>query len=336
MRTRIVETVMRTVLFVLLVMSSAVSGAEARWGLRWRAPDECISPAELAARVEQRLGRPVFGLNPDFRVDGLLEAQAAEPKWKVRITVVSAAGDVVGSREVTGAGSCRSLDERIAFVVAVSIDANITEAAPPTPAPPVVAEPKPEPPPRVYRTPGAVWVELESDEPSATLMRVASQGYGSVQGTSIFITTVRKECVAPCGEFIESPSADFYIAGKMTTSSTFSLTAFPDGLKVKVKAGSLGARGAGVLLTSIGAATALVGGLFALIGGLTSGVMPGVQNPYGGMSSTFQTMGLGMLIGGGAALAGGIPLIAFSGTKLEFFPATAPAAISNNPNVTEL
>ena len=129
-------------LFVTLFILVAVpSFADARWGLRWRAPDECISAADLSAKVQERLGRPVFALNPDFRVDGVMEA-GTSPRWKARLTVVSAAGEVMGTREVTGdEADCRALDGRLAFIVAMSIDSKVSEKAAPPPPPPVAIVP---------------------------------------------------------------------------------------------------------------------------------------------------------------------------------------------------
>lgn len=331
---------MRTVFFVLLVAATTASAADTRWGLRWKAPDECVSPSELSALVEKKLGRAVFGADPDYRIEGVMTGQAAAPRWKARVTVVSAQGDVLGSREVAGDGDCRSLDERVAFIVSVSIEENVTGAPKPEvvkPAPPPAVVTNKAPPPK--RTPGSVWVEIDADTPRVTLMRIAAQAFGRVQGTNVHLTTYEKSCVAPCEAFVDSPSSDFYLSGPgMTNTALFSLAQYEDGVRIKVKSGSLAARAAGVLLTTVGLASAIAGGLFALIGGLSSPMQPGVQNPYGGVGSTFQTIGWGMLIGGGAGLAAGIPLIAFSGTKLEFLPVPAPqgGVGVGNPNVTEL
>ncbi|MFT3711496.1 MAG: hypothetical protein QM817_28000 [Archangium sp.] len=320
------------ILFTLLVAGAA--SAETKWGLRWRAPDECISAADLAARVEKRLGRPVFGLNPDFRVDGLMEKQATSPKWRARITVVSAAGDVAGSREVTGDDdSCHALDDRIAFVVSVSIDPNLQAPVDPPPAPPVVAQRSPSPevpqPKRAPPSADSVFVEVETDDPDVTLFRHVGTSFGA----NIVVTTIEKECEAPCGVFVDKPRSDFFVSGRgITISETFSLTKFPDGLKLKVRPGSSTLRWFGWTLAVLGASAALCGGLFAGLSAIGQPSTPGVQNPYGGTGSVFGSIGIGMLIGGGAGLAAGIPMIAFSGTKLEFFPIHAPpAAVTPNP-----
>lgn len=338
------------VLLALCGVPSSANAADTRWGLRWRAPDECISAADLAARVEQRLGRSVFGANPDFRVDGVMELQATKPKWKARVTVVSAAGDVLGSREVTGNEGCRALDDRLAFVVAVSIEPGLALGE----APPAPKEPNPEPPPApqpmaptVVSPPvpapnprrggaDAVWVELETDNPRVTLFRHVGTSFGA----NVVVTTIEKMCEAPCKDFIEHPKSDFFVSGAgVTISQTFSLSKYPEGLKLKVTSGSAALRVIGWVLASWGTVSALVAGTFGLVLGLSSKpVMPGVQNPYGGTNTTIRDLALGLGIGGGAAIAAGIPMIAFSSTKLEFFPAPAPAQplqpVPNN--VTEI
>lgn len=316
---------------LLTLISLPAFAADARWGLRWRAPESCISAADLSARVQDRLGRPVFALNPDFRIDGVLEA-GTSPRWKARLTVVSAAGDVMGTREVVGDDAdCRALDARLAFIVATTIDAKVS--APPEP----VAKPAAPAPvaPRVTRTPGTVWVELESDDTEATLYRHVGTSYGAVAGRSMVITTISKECVAPCSQFIEEPKSDFFISGKgITVSDSFSLLTYPEGVKLKVKTGSSFLRVMGWMLASLSIAALAAGIPLTIIAAGKVDPYPGVQNPYGGSQNVMRDAGVGMLIGGAAALGAAIPMIAFSGTKVEFFP--LPAAATPLTNTSEI
>ena len=67
--------------FLGLLTALPTHAEEATWGLRWKAPEECIDSASLARAVEARLGHHVFGLKPQYRIDGVLSAGAA-PKWK--------------------------------------------------------------------------------------------------------------------------------------------------------------------------------------------------------------------------------------------------------------
>lgn len=321
---------MRLLTLVTLLFSSSTLAADARWGLRWRAPEACISAADLSALVQERLGRPVFALNPDFRVDGVMET-GTTPRWKARLTVVSAAGEVMGTREVTGdEPDCRALDARLAFVVAVSIDPKATgsiqpEAPPAVRSPPAPAAPVPAPAPRRLNTAPSVWVELESDNKNVALFRHLGTTYGYAGGQSMVLSTITQECAAPCQRFVEEPRSDFFIAGNgITMSASFSLLSHPEGVKLKVRAGSAALRWAGWVLGVLGVSALAVGIPVHLILAKGNEPYPGVQNPYGSSKSTVADMSLGLIIGGGAALAGAIPMIAFSGTKVEFFPISAP------------
>ena len=68
----------RLALPILLVATSSLA-ADARWGLKWKAPDACIGAADLAQAVEQRLGRSIFGSEPEYRVDGSM-VEGASPR----------------------------------------------------------------------------------------------------------------------------------------------------------------------------------------------------------------------------------------------------------------
>ncbi len=156
----------------LLVAGTA--SADPRWGLTWKAADGCIQAAELAERVERKLGHPVFGAEPDLRIDGYLTAADGSPKgarWRSRLTLVDASGTVQGSREVTSAdASCRAIDDSLVLVMAVMIDpkAALTPFAAPTEPPPPPPPPSPEPLPAgppVDATPPAPNVPLQPTRP---------------------------------------------------------------------------------------------------------------------------------------------------------------------------
>src|SRR5688572_13739487 len=87
--------------------------ADPRWGLTFRSAEGCITPAELAERIEHRLGRATFGARPDLVIDGYLKPDGSQT-WRARLTLVDAEGTVKGSREVTSKGiSCRSIDDAL-------------------------------------------------------------------------------------------------------------------------------------------------------------------------------------------------------------------------------
>ena len=143
---------------------AAAPGPDARWGLRWKAPADCIQPADLARAVEEKLGRQVFGPSSEFTVDGVLRS-GASPRWRAQFTLVDAGGTVQGTREVASDDlSCAALNPSLALIVAVMIDPRVAlggqavpePSAPPMPEPlPVPAPPPPEPPRPVREIPRA-------------------------------------------------------------------------------------------------------------------------------------------------------------------------------------
>lgn len=93
------------------------------WGLSWKAPGECIQPSELVQAVEEKLGRPVFGANPEFRIDGFVKATSNPQRWKAKLTLLDVQGAVLGSRDVASAEkNCRALDDSLVLVMALMID----------------------------------------------------------------------------------------------------------------------------------------------------------------------------------------------------------------------
>ncbi|MCY1083480.1 hypothetical protein [Archangium lansingense] len=139
---------------VLLLASGpalAGPGSESRWGLRWNAGPGCIQAAPLARAVEERLGRTVFGPEPEYLVDGVLE-RGGPSGWKARLSLVDVRGNVLGSREVsTREEACSAIEPRLLLVMALMIDPTAALSGPastsPAPASPPVQEPPPEPSP---------------------------------------------------------------------------------------------------------------------------------------------------------------------------------------------
>jgi len=191
-------------LTLLAMLSATAAGAEQRWGLTWKAADGCIQAAELAERVERRLGHPVFGTEPDLRIDGYLIAADGTPKnakWRARLTLVDSHGTVRGSRDVTSAeASCRAIDDSLVLVVAVMIDpsAALTPyAAPEQPPPPPSApvEPPPAPSPEPAPAPkGPLAMPWENTPPEKLLLvhGVVYLGYQALD-QGVFYSMVHRE-----------------------------------------------------------------------------------------------------------------------------------------------
>ncbi len=135
----------------LLPVLLAASAVESPWGLSWRAPPECIGPAELVLEVENRLGRPVFGADPELRIDGILKRPEAEPTWRAKLILLDKTGAVLGSRDVfSSEKDCRSLDASLTLVIAVMIDPLASLSSPSERAPdpgelPALPSPSPAP-----------------------------------------------------------------------------------------------------------------------------------------------------------------------------------------------
>ncbi|AKI98772.1 hypothetical protein ATI61_106161 [Archangium gephyra] len=111
---------------------------ESRWGLRWNAEVECLQAGPLARAVEERLGRTVFGPEPELLVDGVLE-RGRPSGWRARLPRVDARGTVLGRREVSPREeACPAIERRLLWVRALEPSAAL--AGPPA------AEPPPEPP----------------------------------------------------------------------------------------------------------------------------------------------------------------------------------------------
>lgn len=106
------------------------------WGLTWNAPDGCIRTAELAEKIEQRFKRPLFGVQPNFRLEGYAAATSAG--FRARLTLLDKYGTVLGSRELLVIDhDCRQLDEQLVLVSSLLMEP--TEHLPPSPPPPPVA-----------------------------------------------------------------------------------------------------------------------------------------------------------------------------------------------------
>lgn len=318
------------VAWVCLVLSAqaVVAADQLRWGLKWQAPAACIDAATLTAKVHERLERSVFGMDADFRVDGRVTLLRGD-KWKASMTVVSRSGEVVGTREVTTEGAnCHQMDDRLVFIVATAIEERaVSEPSPMRPSDtPLVAAP----PQRIRptATPGAVYVEIETDDSDVTLFRHVGTSYGSVGGRAAVITTVEKICATPCEEVVENPKNDFFVGGPgVTASSAFSIDKHGAGVLLKVKPGNAALRTVGWVLAVTSAIAAVVGGAGSVINATqssTSGI-EGVQNPYGTgkPSSIIQGMAVPMLLGGLGGIGISIPLFVLTGTKVDASPLPA-------------
>lgn len=294
---------------VLLALVAFPALAQSRWGLTWRAPDGCIGAADLAQAVEEKLGKSLFAKDPQYRVEGNLQP-GSTTKWKARFTLVSAAGEVLGTRELTADDAdCRALDKRIALAVALTIEPELQRPVPaPSPASSraplaTLVEAQPEEP--VLPPRGSAYVHIETDSREVRLLRYGGTSYGSGYSSkgpvTVAITSFADECRAPCDQQIQRTDDRFHIGGSgvvMTNEFVLADHIKRGRVNLKVKAGDAGG---------------FTGGMIALVGGLTAGVA-GLSLAIAGAVSSSSTsqfsstrFGEGFVVGGLVTLlAGGV------------------------------
>jgi len=203
-----------------VVLLAAEARADTRWGLKWKAPDECIGASELAELVEARLGIAVFGgYAADFTVEGSLHAvQGAPQHWQTRLAVVSAEGEIRWVKTVLGEGDCRSLDGVIAQAVVVGMSAVTSSVSPSRlsedDAPLKAADDSPQ---------RSVFLHIDSPTKEVRLYRHlgTSTGVGYTSKGAVTVTTVHlaDECRAPCDRVILEAENQFFIGGDGVTPS---------------------------------------------------------------------------------------------------------------------
>jgi hypothetical protein len=99
--------------------ASEAAGTALAW-TRLTGAEGCMTQAELAARVEELLGRPIWNDAAEPGVDGWVAPQPApRTGFVVGVTVMGPSGEVL-ARDVlrTGSADCRILDASIARLIA--------------------------------------------------------------------------------------------------------------------------------------------------------------------------------------------------------------------------
>jgi hypothetical protein len=291
------------IVLVLCVLWARVALAETTWGLRWRAPEECISASELSQAVEERLGHAVFRPDPKMRIDGNVKRADAAPRWRAHLTIVDAGGNVSGSREIDADdASCRALDAKLALAITLMIQPGAPERQERTSDAPLAK-------------PNGTLVHIDADNTHARLYRMGGTAIGVVNGQSAMLIGYTDECSAPCDQVILRPRDYFYVAGEgIMPSSQFTLENAPAAVDLKVKTGSPGLWFTGIMLGSLGACGLLTGGLlYGISAGSSSSGMGGLA-----------TASLFTALGGALLLAIGIPLWLGNSTDVEVVPHVAP------------
>jgi hypothetical protein len=180
--------------------------------------------------------------------------------------------------------------------------------------------------PRRGEPTGPAVVRVHVDSPVPVELRrdrgVRDTVYG---GTSVtWVQTWERLCVTPCDREVDAPrGSSFSIVPADENRSfpeplPFALHGHGKDLLLTVRPGSDGGLYGGRVLTVLGALGTFFGGL-------------GVVLAYTGMSDEgpgFRAASVGMLLGGTAALGGGIPLLLLSRTRVSVQPRAAGLALS--------
>jgi hypothetical protein len=153
--------------------------------VRGSGTEQCIAETALVEGVEARLARPVF--SRDARAPLRIQLVFSRPSarsWVAEIALESATGAPLGKRRlVTAAAHCSSLDDSLELVIALLVDAPLSEAeahgppadlpppsspspaaassSPPASSPPSVASAASRPPPSLVHVPTTTYAPRE-------------------------------------------------------------------------------------------------------------------------------------------------------------------------------
>jgi hypothetical protein len=148
--------------------------------------EACIDMRSLAQAVELRLGRPAFvaPTRGDLAIEASIGPTPGTDGWHATITVVDAAGQRVGQRELqSDKAGCRAIDDELELVMALLIDPSAALAPPPAPAPEFVA------PPPVTIVPTPICPPLAAPPPPLQRWRVGAEA-GPIAGLGLLPSSV--------------------------------------------------------------------------------------------------------------------------------------------------
>jgi hypothetical protein len=157
------------------------------------------------------------------------------------------------------------------------------------------------PPPELEPTVGAPRVHVETPNGKTVLL------YRSFGSSSNSNTVFGKfECKNPCDKVVDGREGSFFFFGgeKLSPSRSFTLIDKQGDVNVLVKPGRRGAYVTGFLLLTLSASFVLGGAIMAAVGHT--------------VHSKTQYVGYGLLGGGLAMIAAGIPLLVLGRTRVKF------------------
>jgi len=116
-----------TALTTALAQENAVTEPGLNW-VRLEGADDCLSAAQLADKVEVRVGRTLFvattqaALFVDGTVRGAPKADGTGRVFDIKLQVSRPGGEVLGERELSIEGStCSIIDDAVSLVIAVTL-----------------------------------------------------------------------------------------------------------------------------------------------------------------------------------------------------------------------
>lgn len=134
-----------------------VTRATLSW-VRLPGAESCIAAPALAEAIEERLGHPVFApaSSATLSVEGWVEPAPRPMKWRGVVTVASAEGEVLGTREILSAApGCDDLVPRLALAIALMVDPEVVASHRSPPIPALTAAAMEERPPPAPLRPGS-------------------------------------------------------------------------------------------------------------------------------------------------------------------------------------
>lgn len=168
------------------------------------------------------------------------------------------------------------------------------------PPPPQMAPPEPQ-----LGQMGVVRLHIDSPVP-AQLIEHAGTSVGAYGGYGVVITQLRPVCMSPCDRVIDGTRGQgFTLTGEFPSPSLFRFSDMRGDVHMRVEPGSTGRRIGGAWATILGGSVFLTGVIMLPIS-------------LGNTTSSLRGSSIAMTVGGGIALAGGIALLATSGTKVFF------------------
>lgn len=190
-------------------------------------------------------------------------------------------------------------------------------APPPGPTGPGYGVPQPVAPaePKLG-APGVVRLHVDSPVP-AQVIEHAGTTVGGVGGYTMVIEQLRPVCTSPCDRVVDGSKGQlFAVAGEFPIPKPFTLSEYSGDVTLSVQPGNKGVR--------IGGAWAIILGASSMVTGAVLLPLALLRDNYSGPRTGIRNAGIGTLVGGGLVLAGGIVMVALSGTKMRLDQGAPP------------